>query len=310
MMPSLPSPSASSTLNRPTVIFGRRDYLSVLARLTAMELYKIWRRRLSRVLALIGLCAIVCVFLALFLFALGDDSPQAASLLLPPDSIDIAVQTALTPFTILIIILIGSSVGGEYTQGTVRLLFTRGPTRVQFFLAKISAAFICCLIGILGFMLGGVLLGYLFYLALGRPGSSQFLTFPWLGHTLLFLLLAILNWFIFAVIAAFFGTLGRSSTAGITGGILWFLLEPIVGQICMLGGQLLQGLLSTFLKAVPDYLIGNNLAILMVHQGYHIFGSSGYSSLSDPQALLVLIAYLLILTSVAASIQRRRDISN
>jgi ABC-type transport system involved in multi-copper enzyme maturation permease subunit len=293
-----------------TITFGRRDYASVLWRLTRMELYKIRRRPLARVLGLIAFSLIGCVFLALFLFALSDRSEQTAQLLLPPYSLNIAVQTALTPSTILIIILMGSSVGSEYGQGTVRLLFTRGPTRTQFFLARLLAALICSVGGILGMALGGLVLGYLLNAFTGASSDSSFLTPAWLEQTLVFLSLATLNWFIFAVIALFFAIVGRSSAAGIAGGIVWFLVEPVVGQICQTVSQLVQGPAGAFFYAVPDYLIGNMLAAMTARQGYRILGSSGFSSLSDPQALLVLGLYLLILIVIAGRLNHRRDITS
>ncbi|MBX5451913.1 ABC transporter permease [Thermogemmatispora sp.] len=301
----LPQQRASAS-----ILLGRRDYLSVLLRLVAMELYKLRRRPLTRVLAVVSLLTILLVFLALFLFSMGDNTGEVARLLLPPASLHIAVQTALTPFTILIIILAGSSAGGEYTQGTIRLLFTRGPTRTQFLLAKVAAILICCIVGISGMTLSGLITGYLLSFLRQTPDTSPFLTTSWLLHTGLFLLLAILNWFIFGVIALFFGILGRSSAAGIGGGIVWYLLEPIIGQICQLSSELVQGPVSAFLGAIPDYLIGNNLATLMAHQGYYIFGSSSSSRLPDLGAMTVLLVYIVLLLSVAAWLNQRRDITN
>ncbi|GER84033.1 hypothetical protein KTAU_26700 [Thermogemmatispora aurantia] len=292
------------------VLLGRRDYLSVLLRLTAMELYKLRRRPLTRISVLITLLTTLLVFFALFLFSTGDGSGQVVRLLLPPTSLNIAVQTALTPFTILIIIIAGSTAGGEYTQGTIRLLFTRGPTRTQFLLAKVGAMLICSIVGISGLSISGLVIGYLLSLLRQAPSPAPFLTTSWLLHTGLFLLLAMFNWFIFAVIALFFGILGRSSAAGIGGGIVWYLLEPIIGQICQLSSELVQGPVSAFLRAVPDYLIGNNLATLMAHQGYYIFGSSSISTLPDAEALTVLLAYIVLLLSIAGWLNHRRDITN
>nr|BBH93355.1 hypothetical protein KTA_15540 [Thermogemmatispora argillosa] len=302
---SLPNQRTSTS-----ILLGRRDYLSVLLRLVAMELYKLRLRPLTRVLAVVTLLTILLVFFALFLFSMGDNTGEVARLLLPPTSLHIAVQTALTPFTIVIIILAGSAAGGEYTQGTIRLLFTRGPTRTQFLLAKVAAILICCILGISSMALSGLIAGYLLSLLRQTPEASPFLTASWLLHTGLFLLLAMLNWFIFGVIALFFGTLGRSSAAGIGGGIVWYLLEPIVGQICQLSSELVQGPVSAFLRAIPDYLIGNNLATLMAHQGYYIFGSSSSSRLPDLGAIAVLLAYIVLLLSIAGWLNQKRDITN
>src|SRR2546428_44259 len=60
---------------------------------------------------------------------------------------------------ILAIILAGALVGGEYSLGTVRLMFTRGPTRLQFLFAKIIVIGICIIPALILLMLVGTLVG-------------------------------------------------------------------------------------------------------------------------------------------------------
>ncbi|MDQ2715606.1 MAG: ABC transporter permease [Chloroflexota bacterium] len=342
-----PAPGSSQPARTASVILGRQDFVSTVLRLTGMELYKMRRRAMSKVLAIIAIVAIALVFLAVFLFALYTLNSSGASLLAPacsevnnrqpcldhtpspaeleqikhqavvgaslllrlPTSLNIAVQIALTPFTLLIIILVGAMVGGEYSMSTVRLLATRGPTRTQFFLAKLTAAVTCNALGILGMVLLAVLLGAFLNIFLGVDTGLDFLTAAWVGHALLYLLLALLNWTIFAVIAILFGILGRATVAGVVAGIIWFLLEPVVGQIFSLGGSLFPGTGGTLLKAVPNYLIGNNIEALLQNQGQYIFSGSP-AQLSDTHALLVLAVYLAIFIGVAWLVNERRDITN
>src|SRR5215467_5117578 len=47
------------------IVQGRKDYLSVLLRLIGMDLYKVRRRRLSKMLLLVGTLAVVLVLLGL-----------------------------------------------------------------------------------------------------------------------------------------------------------------------------------------------------------------------------------------------------
>src|SRR5258708_39993150 len=47
------------------IVMGRKDYLSVLLRLIGMDLYKVRRRLLSKVLLLVGTLVIAFVFLAI-----------------------------------------------------------------------------------------------------------------------------------------------------------------------------------------------------------------------------------------------------
>ncbi|MBA2284853.1 MAG: ABC transporter permease [Ktedonobacteraceae bacterium] len=342
-----PVPGSSQTTRTASVILGRQDFVSTVLRLTGMELYKMRRRVMSKVLAVIAIVAIVLVFLAVFLFALFMLNSSGASLLSPacsevhnrqpcldhtpsqadldqakhqavvgasqslrlPTSLNVAVQIALTPFTLLIIILVGAMAGGEYSMGTVRLLSTRGPTRAQFLLAKLATAVTCSALGILGMALLAVLLGAFLNIFLGVDTTLDFLTAAWVGHALLYLLLAILNWTIFGVIAILFGVLGRATVAGIVAGIIWFLLEPVVSQIFSLGGSLFPGAGGTLLKAIPDYLIGNNIEALLQNQGQYIFSGSP-AQLSDLHALLVLAVYLAVFIGIAWLVNERRDITN
>ena len=342
-----PSPDLPVVGSSSAVIMGRQDFLSVLLRLTEMELYKIRRRVMSKVLASIALVAIVVTFVALMLVSLivlnssggaflppactqsGGTQPclnqsptqaqiDAAKLamlrsvsepLRPPSSLTVAAQVALTPFTILIIILAGAIAGGEYSLGTIRLLFTRGPTRTQFFLAKLLAIIVCSAVGILVMVLVGTVLGLLLNLITGIGPSWSFFSAGWLGHTLLYLLFVILNWVIFAVIAIFFGILGRATVAGIVGGVVWFLLEPVVGQVFTLAGSFVRGSIGDTLRALPDYLIGNNIGALIQNQAQYVSGGSP-GSLSDLHTVLVLLVYLAVLLGLAWWLNERRDITS
>ena len=333
-----------------SVILGRQRYIFVLLRLVGMEMYKIRRRMMSKVLLCI---AIIIAILVFFLFSLntflvlnappenfaqpcppssglpqGQSQPncpqpsaaQVAQLredalrsasepLRLPNSLSIAVQVALSAGTILIIILIGSSVGGEFSIGTVRLMYTRGPTRLQFLLAKVGVAALCATIGILTITITGILTGQALNALNSISQGLGFLSTDWIAHALLYLLIAMFDWFIYATIAIFFGTLGRSTVAGIVGALTWLFVEPILGSIFKLAGTFSQGSFGNFLKVIPDYFIGNNIGALLQNQGQHIFGGSN-SSLSDLHALVVLGVYLAAFIGLSWWINEHRDVTN
>ena len=333
-----------------SVILGRQNYVSVLLRLIRMEIYKIRRRMMSKVLLSIAIIIAILVFL---LFSLntflvlnappenfahpcppssglpqGQSQPNcpqpsaaqvtqlredalrnASEPLRLPNSLSIAVQVALSAGTILIIILIGSSAGGEFSIGTVRLMYTRGPTRLQFLLAKVGVAALCAAIGILTITITGILIGQALNALNSISQGLGFLSADWIAHALLYLLVAMLDWFIYATIAIFFGTLGRSTVAGIVGALTWLFVEPILGSIFKLAGTFSQGSFGNFLKAIPDYFIGNNTAALLQNQEQYIFGGSD-SSLSDLHALAVLGIYLAAFIGLSWWINEHRDVTN
>jgi ABC-type transport system involved in multi-copper enzyme maturation permease subunit len=333
-----------------SVILGRQDYVSVLLRLIGMELYKIRRRIMSKVLVSITIVIAILIFLlfslnTFFVMSAPPESfappcppssglppgqprptctpPSAAQVaqlreealriasepLRLPTSLNIAIQFALSAGTILIIILIGATAGGEFSIGTVRLMYTRGPTRSQFLLAKVGVAAVCAAIGILIMSIVGILTGQALNALSSIAQEFGFLSAGWVAHTILYLLIAMLDWFIFGTIAIFFGTLGRSTVAGIVGALTWLFIEPIVGSILKLVGTFSQGPFGDFLKTIPDYFIGNNTGALLQNQGQYIIGGNG-SSLSDLHALIVLAVYMVVFVGLAWWINDRRDVTN
>jgi len=354
--PQVPG-SVEGQIDYPTshssIILGRQDYLSVVMRLIGMELYKLRRRRMSKV---IGSIAIALALLPFLLVAFGtyvtanqpaqDFMPtcqsqpvsgnqpqvgqpncptlspaQAAALrqasvqatsspLRLPDSLNIAVQFALIAGTILVIILVGTVAGGEYSTGTIRLLFIRGPTRTQYLLGKLGASFAIIFVSLLLMAILGVLAGQLFNPLSGFAQSSSFWSIGWFGHMLLYLLIAMFNWFMFAAMAIFFATLGRSTVAGVVGGITWFFVEPILGSLLALVGFFNHGSLGDFLKAIPDYFIMNNFNALLNDQSQSLFGSSTIPTVSSIHAIIVLLVYFALFIGLAWWINQRRDVTN
>ena len=151
-----------------TVILGRMDFFSVLLRLIGMELYKIRRSLMSKALGVVAVALSLLVALTVGVeVAINQNTPArqfvpscstqtgnpgqadcsagtmqrnkqvllailSEPLRLPTSFEMAATQGELNPAIILLIVLIGSSAGGELSIGTVRLMFTRGPWRGQF----------------------------------------------------------------------------------------------------------------------------------------------------------------------------------
>jgi ABC-2 type transport system permease protein len=302
-----------------TVILGRMDFFSILLRLIGMELYKIRRSLMSKVLiaVAVGLALLVAltvgIEIAMNLHTPGITLASRISLSEPlrlPTALEMATtQGELNPAIILLIILIGSSAGSELGIGTVRLLFTRGPWRGQFLLAKYGAALVCALIGVLSMALLGVLAGQLFNVLSGVPQDWQVVNAVWVGHVLLYLLATVLHWCMYAVMAVFFGVLGRSTAAGIGGALTWFFAEPIISSILTAAGNFSGGETGVFLRALPDYFMGNNARALQLNQAYYLFGSPS-SSQADLNAFITLVVYLVAFISLTWWLNESRDVTN
>src|SRR5260370_7950952 len=107
------------------------------------------------------------------------------------------MQFALSAGTILIILLIGAITGGEFSIGTVRLIYTRGPTRTQFVLAKVGAAIVCIAFGILAISIIGVLIAQALNPLSSIPQDFDFLTAVSVGHPILHLIIPSLHCFMY-----------------------------------------------------------------------------------------------------------------
>jgi len=304
------------------VHLGRQDFMSVVFRLVGMELYKLSRRMMSKVLGIISVLTVVLVFLLLALLSAVESTHSTSVLLLLPLSLYVAIQIAFTLGRILIVILVGVITGAEYSAGTIRLMFTRGPSRTQFLLSKIGAAVSCIVIGVLGITLISIVLGQVLNLLTGvvpRFIVGNSLNAAWLGHALLYLLITMLGLFVYAMMALFLATLARSTAAGIAGVLVWALvIEPVLGVACNGIASITNGATADLLRAIPDYFIGNNISALQQNQEVALFPGSivqlaaqaNPRPLSDIHALLVLAGYLILFIGLAWWVNERRDVTN
>ena len=319
---SAPAPTRTNLVH-----LGRQDFMSVVFRLVGMELYKLRRRMMSKVLGIISVLAVVLVFLLLALLSAVESTHSISVLLRLPLSLYVAIQIAFILGRIVIVILVGAITGAEYSAGTIRLMFTRGPSRSQFLLSKIGAAISCIVIGVLGITLISILLGQVLNLLIGVGTLSgacgacinSFASAAWLGHALLYLLITMLGLFVYAMMALFLATLARSSAAGIAGVLVWALvIEPVLGVICNGIASITNGTTADFLRAIPDYFIGNNISALQQSQEVVLFpgsfvqlaAQSNPRPLSDVHALLVFAGYLILFIGLAWWVNERRDVTN
>jgi ABC-type transport system involved in multi-copper enzyme maturation permease subunit len=331
------------------IALGHSDYLSVLWRLIGMELYKVRRRLLSKILLLLGTGLIVLLFVTLGIGALHYQSEPVTSfvpdscarfplnpecinhpatladmrhakqlalngvalLLNMPGSWEVIVVYSLGLFSVLAIVLAGTLVGGEYSLGTVRLMFTRGPTRIQFLLAKIGVLLIYLVPAILFWILLGTGIGAVMAHVAGIGAGWSFLTSAEFGHFLLFALLVILYCFAYMMMALFFGTVGRSTVAAIVAPLIWLGAEPVVGRIitALVGDN--TGGLADFIRAIPTYFLGPNLSLLL-HDQQHALGVAlpDPSDYSAGHSILVVAGYVIAFVGISALLTVRRDITN
>jgi ABC-type transport system involved in multi-copper enzyme maturation permease subunit len=231
-----------------------------------------------------------------------------SSPLRPPLSLVISVQFMEIVGLILLIVIAGTIAGGEYSVGTVRLMYTRGPTRMQFLLAKMGAVLLYTVIGFLVIVALGVATAAVLNLFSGIPIQGTFLQNGGLTHIIMYILGGIVSLFVYVLLAIFLATLGRATVAGVAGAIVWYVLEGLLTTIFGVLSTFVQGPFSDLLKSLPDYLIGNNVSALLQNQATYLLSGSG--STSDLHAWLVLLAYIVLFTGLSLWLTTRRDITN
>ncbi len=225
-----------------------------------------------------------------------------------PVSLYTSISVIMIVGTLLLIILTGTIVGGEYSGGTIRLMSTRGPTRIQFLLSKIGAILICLMIGFVVILLTGIVAGTLLNLLSGVPTSWNFLNKGEWNYALLYLLAAMFGLFVYAMLALFLATLGRTTVAGVTGAIVWVVVENSLSSV---SNVLPTGPVASALKTISHYLISNNISALLQNQTqyFHFTGDSP-PTLTNLHAMLVLIGYLVVFITISIWVSVRRDITN
>lgn len=326
-------------VRRDTVVMGRQGFFSVVLRLIGVEIYKLRCRTMSRVMSVIAILSVLIVFIMVGLSAaLANAAPlssythtvvgeipasealQAKHAILTnitepvrlPNALFTITQIINTVGLALIIILAGTIVGGEYAVGTIRLMFTRGPTRTQFIVAKLGAILTCALLGTIVLTILGLVLGTAINLTFGINADMHFFNGTWLLHALLYLALTVLNLFSYAVIAACLSTLGRTTAAGVAGTLIWWVLENILsGILYLLSTAFSQGFVGVFLRSIPDYFIYNNLNALLQNQHQYLLSDSTQpAQIPDVHALIVLAVYLVLLIGITWWVNEKRDVTN
>ncbi len=230
-----------------------------------------------------------------------------------PTSLYITINVMMVMGTILFIILAGSIVGNEYSEGTIRLMNTRGPTRIQFLLSKIGTTLICLIVGFIILVVTGILVGALLNLLSEIPTSWDFLNKGNWIHALLYPLAALFGLLVYAMFALFLTILGRATVVGVTGVVVWWIAENILSTV----PSLLMNVndpARNFLKIISDYCISSNINALLQNQTRYFISFVGAddspSSLSNQHALLVLTGYVAIFITLSIWISVRRDITN
>ena len=342
---AFPQPARAANVD-----IGRQDFLSTLWRLTRVELYKLRHRRYSRVILAL-LLALTILFTVLLGVTSFNEANAPAAKMMPlqcsaqvtngcttqhysqaqlehlktldlqhnatslgfPGSLAFVMEVfSYSLVGLLGLLLLAPIVGTEYSLGTIRLLFTRGPTRLQCMLGKALAGLLYTAGVLLLLALTYVIVGMLVYPMVGEPYAYAFSHFhdAVFGNALWLSAITIVYWYAFGVLAIFFGTLGRSTAAALGGVFAWFIFESVAPYLLGFFMNLFtSGPINDLLKAIPDYLLLTNIDALVTNR-LAVLGISGVSTISDGHAVIVVCVYFVLLIGASCLITMRRDVTN
>lgn len=251
------------------------------------ELFKIGKRKMTWILLAIQ----VTLFSAIIFFTTYDmDSPV-------PDVFSMIISTAANIEILLLIILAGSSIGNEYTWGSIRQVMIKRGIREHFVLSKLISLIIIAATGLLiCFVLGLILV--LITSGLNSSMNWDFMTASYIGEILGKFGLALLSLLPYILLTTLFSFLGRSPIAGIGVGLVFYFLEIAILSLLSLS--------VSWLADLPAYGIGPNVNLLLpASQFLRYFASSG----TVLQASLVLTVYCVVFVALSMLVFKKRDIT-
>lgn len=286
-----------------------------MTRLISAELFKLRKRLMTRVL----LFVLVGIMIVLYLLLLAvskitipvhgsEEIGTIQNLLGLPLALPFALAILSSFGTILAVILIASSVGTEYSWRTLRTMLICSESRLKLLGAKLVAAGILILIGMVVGLATGFLMslittaigGYSFDFSFATGGYlwDQFLQF-W--RTFYVLMPYALLGFLLAIV-------GRSAMPGIALGIGIFFLESLVTTFMSLAGG--------WIAKVPDYLLAANVRAITslagLPEGFSAGMGPGNTSIQMPgviHAFTTLAIYSLVFIVLAFYLFRKRDVT-
>lgn len=228
---------------------------------------------------------------------------------------DLSFPTILGPVSgflgffgvILLCILVGALVGGEYGFGTQRLALARGISRAQVLVAQVMALAVLALLIVGGIFalssLAGLLLGSVL------QADSPLLSLAGWGELITIWLATSLILFAYGLIALFLATLGRSTATGIAGSLGYLLVELIVIPIVVAVAGIIGGDTGKLLAQIQNLFLSTNTAAMLAGAASTPLNLSGGGGEAALRGLLVTLAYCALCVGLSYWLLRQRDIT-
>lgn len=277
------------------------------------NLFMTWRRLMSKILLIILVLGYALIIGTEYL-AYRVGNPQIASAVSAALTFPSTIGTAQSYLSfmgpILLCVLAGAVIGGEYGYGTQRQQLGRGLSRTQVLAAQIIAmALIALLTAVLMLVLAS-LVGVTLGPATGTPLKALTIS-QWEGVALYYLAVA-LRLFIYMLIAVFMATLGKSVVAGIAFSLGIILIEGVLSTTLGVLAFNFRGQIGDMLSNIPKWLPGSGGTTLITAAEQKIFLANPQISTAPVdiwQGISVVLIYALVLIMGSYLLYTSRDLA-
>ena len=207
---------------------------------------------------------------------------------------------------ILAVVLVANGMGSEFSWNTIRPYLLCSESRLKMFTAKLIAAGIFIIVGLIIGLIIAITLGSLFTAIRGFSWDLGSSTASFTGHQLLIFVRTLYVMLPYILLAFLFTVLGRSTAAGIGFGIGASVLESIItGLMLMAHG---------WLAKIPNYLLTPNIqkinSLAQSSGGLTInMGSNTIQTPSSIHAFIVLAVYCVAFIVISFTLFQKRDVT-
>ncbi|HEV2472178.1 MAG TPA: ABC transporter permease subunit [Ktedonobacteraceae bacterium] len=293
--------------------------------LTRNELFKLWKRRLVWGILLTDLVFVFLAWCVLVYYALKTgDGFTPGHLLGGVNGLSDALGQPMTlgrrAGEFLVAALGGLAFGGEFSSGAIRLVLSRGVSRISYLVAKyIALAIACVALVVANLLMSMVLVNFLIILHQPAPTLLN-LNGPTLATTLSGCLGMLENFLFCLLLGATVSIIARSAAFGIAASFGYLIGEDIAAQILPvlgkslhtpLGNQLVMLLLTPNLNA----FYANTLPAFLAKGLDQLDGviactpvAKGCTTVGVGQSLLVPLIWGLVLCGISTYLFVRRDV--
>lgn len=289
-----------------------------MTRLIGAELFKLQKRMMTKVLALVLVGIMVIFYLLLFAVSKvtfhpnggGPQSEDIVNLLGLPVALPFAMSLLASFGSVLAVILVASSMGNEYNWRTIRTAVTCSEGRLKFLTAKLAAAGIFILIGMVVGLAAGFVMSLITTAIGGYKFDFSFLTGSYIWAQFLQFWRTFFVIIPYALLAFLFSVLAKSAGPGIGLGIGVYFLESILTLVMSIAGG--------WIAQIPKYLLNTNVsainALAQLPPGFRGGSGMGGGGLdlslpSVPHAFITLSIYAAVFIGIAFYLFRTKDVT-